>query len=133
MKRRSFVITIVLGLLGIAAFPFIGLVRNNDKTKVLAQPKFLSLLCNRSTIGMLGRAYLKLKPDEGDERVLKDLLVDNSLKISLDKQQDISTIESHIEKRIKNDFDSNTIIVVEGWVLSITEARQCAFYSIING
>jgi len=127
MKRRSFVITIILGLLGIAAFPFISLIRNNDKNKVFTHPKILSLLCDRSTIEMLGCTYLKLKPAERNDTVLKQLLLGTSL-----GGQDMPTIESHIEKRIKNDFDADNIVVVEGWVLSITEARQCAFYSIIN-
>jgi len=131
MKRRSFVITIILGLLGIAAFPFISLIRNNDKSKVFTHPKILSLLCDRSTIELLGCSYLKLKPAERNETVLKDLLLGTPRKIFLEKQ-DMPTIESQIEKRIKNDFDANNVVVVEGWVLSITEARQCAFYSIIN-
>ena len=131
MKRRSFIITIVLGLLGLATFPFIASERNNDKTKVLTQPKFLSRLCNRRAIGTLGRAYLKLKPDERDDTVLKNLLVDTAHTILFEKQ-DMATIEAQIEKKIKNDFDDKHIVVLEGWVLSITEARQCAFYSIIN-
>ncbi|MBI3483350.1 MAG: hypothetical protein HY015_10350 [Bacteroidetes bacterium] len=81
---------------------------------------------------MLGRAYLKLKPDETrDDILLNDLLTEKSRKIVLEKE-DISSVESQIEKRVKQDFDNKNVVVVQGWVLSVTEARQCAFFSILN-
>ena len=132
MKRRSFVVTSLLSLLGIGAFSFIQWIRKSGNDKALAQPKFLSLLCDRSTIRRLGRAYLKLKPDEiQDDILLNDLLAGNSRKVFLEKA-DVSTAESQIEKRIIQDFDTENIVVVQGWVLSVTEARQCAFFSILN-
>jgi hypothetical protein len=132
MKRRSFVITLFLSLLGISGFSLIQLLRNSSKDKELAQPKFLSQLCDQSTIQMLGRAYLKLKPDETRDDVLfNNLLAEESQRVFL-KKKDFEKAESQIEKRIKHDFDSDNIVVVQGWVLSVTEARQCALYSIIN-
>ena len=132
MKRRPFIVTSLLSLLGIGVFSFIRWIGNSSTDKELAQPKFLSLLCDQSTIHMLGRAYLKLKPDETkDDVLLNDLMPEKSRKIFLEKQ-DVLIAESQIEKRIKQDFDTDNIIVVQGWVLSITEARQCAFFSFIN-
>src|SRR5258705_11138865 len=124
MKRRSFIVTSLLSLLGIGVFSFIRWIGNSSTDRELAQPKFLSLLCDRSTIRMLGRAYLKLKPDETqDDILLNDLLAENSRKVFLEKA-DVSTAESQIEKRIIQDFDTENIVVVQGWVLSVTEARQ---------
>jgi len=81
---------------------------------------------------MLGRAYLKLRPDETrDDVLLSDLLPGESHRVFL-KKLDMTEAESQIEKRIKHDFDTDNIVVVQGWVLSITEARQCAFFSMIN-
>ena len=84
------------------------------------------MLCDQSTIRMLGRAYLKLKPEETrDDVLLNDLLQKEPHRVFL-KKIDVTKVESQIEKRIKHDFDSDHIVVVQGWVLSITEARQCA-------
>jgi len=131
MKRRYFIVTSVLSLLGVG-ISFIRWFDNSSTERELAQPKFLSLLCDQSTIRMLGRAYLKLKPDEtNDDVLLNDMLPENSHKLFL-KKQDILIAELQIEKRIKQDFDTDNIIVVQGWVLSVTEARQCAFFSVIN-
>ncbi|MBI1767593.1 MAG: hypothetical protein HYR67_04370 [Bacteroidetes bacterium] len=132
MKRRSFIVASLLSLLGIGAFSFIQWIGSHGRAKALAHPKFLFRLCDRSTIRMLGRAYLKLKPDETrDDILLNDLLTEKSRKIVLEKE-DISSVESQIEKRVKQDFDNKNVVVVQGWVLSVTEARQCAFFSILN-
>lgn len=81
---------------------------------------------------MLGNAYLKLKPEETrDDVLLNDILAEKPNKIFA-KGQDTLMVESQIEKRIRQDFDTDNIVVVQGWVLSITEARQCAFFSILN-
>src|SRR5882672_7393711 len=110
MKRRSFMIASLFGLVGISTFSFLRWIRHSGKDKVLAQPKFLSLLCNGNTIRMLGRAYLKLKPDETkDDVLLNDLLSETPRPIFL-KKEDESAVESQLEKRIKQDFDTRNII-----------------------
>jgi len=132
MKRRLFFISSFAGIMSIGAFAFIRWMLSTSGDKELAQPKFLSRLCDQNTIRMLGRAYLTLKPGEnGNETLLGDLLDGKSTKIFL-QAKDILVAESQIEKRIKADFDTNNIVVVQGWVLSITEARQCAFFSIVS-
>jgi hypothetical protein len=35
-----------------------------------------------------------------------------------------------IEEQIRDDFAAGRTVVVNGWVLSETEARQCALYSL---
>ena len=81
---------------------------------------------------MLGQAYIKLKPHESQGHSLNELLRDASDKTVLESR-DMAAVETQIEKRIKRDFDQKNIIVLKGWVLSVTEARQCAFFSILNG
>jgi len=81
---------------------------------------------------MLGRSYLKMKPAESNDHVLLDDLLSERTPKTIAEKREMSLIESQIEKRIVHDFDMDNIIVVQGWVLSVTEARQCAFFSIIN-
>jgi hypothetical protein len=132
MKRRFFIITSLAALTGVGAVAFIRRILSTSENKALAQPRFLSRLCDQNTIRMLGRAYLRLKPKENkNEVLLSDLLEEKSPKLFL-KKNDILIAESQIEKKIKQDFDTNNIVVVQGWVLSITEARQCAFFSIVS-
>jgi hypothetical protein len=131
MKRRLFIITSLAALTGISV-TFIRRILSTSENKALAQPRFLSRLCDQNTIRMLGRAYLRLKPKENkNEILLSDLLQEKSAKIFLEKK-DVLIAESQIEKRIRQDFETNNIVLVQGWVLSITEARQCAFFSIVS-
>jgi len=132
MERRSFIVALLLGVLGIGALSFKRWIRYSDKTNVLAQPKFLSLLCDRNTIRTLGWAYLKLKPEEMKQDVLLNDLLPGRPQFDFLENQDLTTAESEIEKQIKRDFDTDKIVVVQGWVLSITEARQCAYFSTLN-
>jgi len=133
MERRSFIVVSVLGFLGMGVVPLIRWThRFSSKDETLAQPKILSLLCDKRTIGMLGRAYLKLKPDESCCGTLSnDLLGDKAIDAGVENQ-DMSEVGLQIEKMIKRDFETGNIVILKGWVLSITEARQCAFFSILN-
>jgi hypothetical protein len=132
MKRRSFIVGSFLSLVGAGVFAFMQWMRNSSRANALAQPRFLSQLCDSSTIRSLGLAYLKLRPNETKEEVLlNDLLAENFQRDHLENS-DMVNAESEIEKRIKSDFATDNIVVVQGWVLSITEARQCAFFSKLN-
>jgi hypothetical protein len=71
-----------------------------------AMPEMLSALADKSTLRAIGRAYLEKFPAN---------------KESL--QQLVSTAN------VEQDFASGNIVVVKGWVLSVTEARQCALLS----
>src|SRR6185369_2647186 len=105
MKRRSFIIASFFSLVGAGVFSFMQWARNSGKVNTLNQPKFLLQLCDRNTIQMLGRAYLKLKPEERrNDLLLNDLVAEKSSKGILDRQH-ISRVESQIEKRINHDFD----------------------------
>jgi len=37
-----------------------------------------------------------------------------------------------IDDRIRDDFGAGRTVVVDGWLLSVTEARQCALYSTLG-
>ena len=41
-------------------------------------------------------------------------------------------IINSISEKINQDFIKENILIIDGWVLSKTEAQQCALYSIKN-
>jgi len=79
----------------------------------LDQPDFLSHLCDAGTLRNIGTAYRKQTPSEAREKKLIGLLG-----------------KGPSPETIKNDFTTGNIVIVNGWVLSLTEARQCALYSL---
>jgi hypothetical protein len=36
-----------------------------------------------------------------------------------------------VGERIRRDFERGDTVVVDGWILSVTEARQCALFSLL--
>ena len=46
-----------------------------------------------------------------------------------DLSDDKAGFAESLEKKIKTDFETGNIVLVDGWVLSISEARQCALFS----
>jgi hypothetical protein len=32
---------------------------------------------------------------------------------------------------VREDFDAGRTVIIDGWVISVTEARQCALYSLL--
>jgi hypothetical protein len=93
---------------------------------VASRPFVFSKLADKKTIAEAGVAYRKKFPKEDDKITLSNLLI--GAKASLDK----SVIEKQLDDHVMADFKDGKTITAAGWVLSITEARQCALYSILN-
>jgi len=125
MKRRNF---ILIGTAGIAAaalpaaFYFFRKIEYDPK---LAEPQSLSLIWDNETIAAVGKQYRIQTPGEESERTLAKLL-------SAGKQDLGGTDTAAIEAQIQQDFKAGNTVIVDGWILSVTEARQCALFSIIE-
>ena len=96
---------------------------------VEAQPLFFSHLADVKTIIATGVAYRKEHIEEDNKSKLAELLLANS---ALQSSSDDKAIRSMLENKVENDFKTGKIAVVKGWVLSLTEARQCALFSILQ-
>ena len=94
-------------------------VKYNPK---LAEPTSLLLIWDGERIKGIGQKYLTQVPGEKEERTLVTLLSND---LSLSQADGFSILES----KVKQDFEVGLTVVVDGWILSVTEARQCALYS----
>ncbi len=116
MKRRNF---LLIGAAGVAAVSiptynyYFGDVTYDP---LLAQPPSLSLIWETHEIQAIGKKYIQQTPDERRVRTLVNLLSDGSTLQNL-------SIE---------DFKSGRTVLVDGWILSETEARQCALASTLE-
>ena len=119
MKRRKFVFLTIAG--GVAAVtPFCR--SHKPALSALNNPKFLSAICDVPTIRKIGADYRATTPAEDRESRLNDLLT-----ADLDANKDQT---EQITGKIKADFAAGRTVTLEGWVISLTEARQCALNSI---
>ncbi len=128
MNRRVFV---KLGIFsaGAMAMPFLHCRSNYQYNVLLHQPSFLSQICDEKALREIGLAYLKLKPSEEKKNRLVDFLTEGSGGKKLNIKASDKEVESFLNKKIHTDFEKNDIVTVKGWVLSLTEARQCALFS----
>lgn len=113
MERRKFVL---LSLVGTAAvsLPLSYCGKGNNT----GLPEFLHLLVGKSKIKEIGKTYVERFPSEADSKKLTALI-----SAALHEQSG-----SADNLRIQNEFQSGKIVIISGWILSLTEARQSALF-----
>jgi hypothetical protein len=94
-----------------------------------SKPLFLSHLFDEKTISEAGKVYIEKTPAEKDAEKLIQLLSGNS---SVKDSKDETAIHQYLDQKIKEDFETGKTVLVKGWVLAVTEARQCALFSVLN-
>lgn len=121
MKRRKFLLVSIfalfLSLISLWYFKF-----KSDTTKALSYPTDLSEICDRETLIQIGNTYMTLTK-ENDKRNLKELLVQDAGMMGND-------LKNSLKSKVSEDFKTGNTILVDGWLLSRTEARQCAYLSM---
>lgn len=131
MKRKTFIYLSVAGAAAIVTPALYCRNQNKILHKALGQPAFLSKICDAKTLREIGTAYIEQFPSEKKEKQLVNLLLtDNTGKPS--QTTDLSLINSLLDQKIKENFKAENIVVIDGWILSTTEARQCALFSIVE-
>ena len=95
----------------------------------LSEPTNLSKFCSFNELKLIGKKYLELKPEEYSKNKLTDLLFPK--KYTHDWIGNNKSVRKWIENEIKNDFENSNTFLLNGWVISQTEARQCALTSLL--
>jgi hypothetical protein len=116
MKRRDFI--------GIAAAGAAGLVlpagaRADVAGAALARPRLLEILRDERMVRELGQRYRENAPAENEARALADAIVRDA------------GAAAWVNDRVQRDFAEGRTVTLNGWVLSVTEARQCALFSLL--
>ncbi|MEP6682826.1 MAG: hypothetical protein ABJA35_06175 [Parafilimonas sp.] len=126
MKRRNF---IQLSAFAVAAvsLPLLHSCRPSATEDAMSQPRFLSRLFDENMIRDAGKAYLQKTPAENDDDKLLQLLSNNN---AIANSTNEKAIHQYLDEKIKHDFETGNTVLVKGWVLAVTEARQCALFSL---
>jgi hypothetical protein len=122
MKRRHFVLSAIggIGFISIPAAYYY--MRNVEPDNLLSQPQSLSLIWDTKTISHIGNQYRVFVPEEKSAHSLINLLRAGSSSTE-------ASIVSRLNETIMHDFETGNTVLVDGWILSVTEARQCALAS----
>lgn len=132
MKRREFITISIVGATAIT-FPLIYCHSGNTALdNVLSRPITLAQLCDQKTIAGIGNAYRNRSPLESGRQQLQTLLLRDSEEKDIAPSSGNTAVSSVLEEKIRKDFEKGHTVIVDGWVLSVTEARQCAYFSLIH-
>ena len=132
MKRRNFIITTALSAAAVS-LPFMNCTGPDPELdKKISIPEVLSQTYDENTIREIGLAYGKVYPDEYNISTLEGLLKKNTDGKIISASMQKTEINAQLDSQVKNDFAAGQTIVLNGWVLSLTEARQCALYTLIS-
>jgi hypothetical protein len=126
MQRRSFIKLTLTTTLAVAYQAC-----NHEKlkgSKPFYYPQVLMACTDERSMNDIGKAYLQRTSGEQTEKSLLAALYKDDTTGNLATNTDESVIQQHLSSRIKADFNNKRTIVLEGWVLSITEARQCGLF-----
>ena len=128
MKRRDFIQLSAFATAAISV-PLLHSCNISTTMQPLSQPVFLSRLFDENTIKETGKTYLKNVPSENDKNKLEQVLADNS---NIANSKDEKAIHHYLNKKIQNDFEAGNTVMIKGWILAVTEARQCALFTLIK-
>ncbi|HYU09601.1 MAG TPA: hypothetical protein VEK77_09505 [Gemmatimonadales bacterium] len=92
--------------------------------EALTHPALLALLGSES-VRNIGKQYRALVPGENERAPLRAaILAGRPVRVPWAPR-------SWITQLVRSDFAAGRTVLVNGWVLSATEARQCALFSLL--
>ena len=109
----------------------IGCKRHSPDFPVLSRPQTLVQLCDSTTLIELGTAYRDMNRSENDKEKLATLILEDSVGNLFTPASEADAMLI-IQENIARDFKHGNIVKLNGWILSTTEARQCALFSFKN-
>jgi hypothetical protein len=107
--------------LGLAPALFRGEDRSSPRDRVLA------LVPRRRSAARVGRAFLARHPAEADEAALIGFLARG-----MDPEGTRSAAQHRLRDRVRADFARGDTVQVQGWILSLTEARLYALAAMAD-
>jgi hypothetical protein len=130
VKRRTFVLLSAVSAAALG-FPSVGCrSRSPAADRALSRPLFLSRICDAKTIREIGIFYLARRTYTNTKDQIADLLLsDNSGKNGPTSSDSLSIVNT-LQGKISQDFEKGNTVILKGWILSVTEAEQCALFSL---
>jgi hypothetical protein len=127
MNRRQFVRDAACGVSALATATLVagcGAAPVFDATDEV--PQHLRRVLGDDAVERIGRSYLAEAPHEQDAAALRGALASTARRVPRLPWSSPSSPDALIE----GDFEAGRTMVVDGWMLSLREARQCALFAL---
>ena len=126
MDRRHFITRAAAGALALGLPGAAWATSPSAHLQTLARPALLDMLGDRR-VRDLGMHYREMYPTECDADVLSAAILGSDMPALTNAP----ALHSYLEATIRSDFAVGRTVLLKGWVLSVTEARQCALFSLV--
>ena len=124
MDRRQFFRLTGVTTLGVAVA---GCAADSEyESQSLARPELLVAL-GAGSVRAIGERYRALNGAENDGDALR-----TALRASRPFWARIGRSSPPIATLVREDFGHGRTVLIDGWILSVTEARQCALFSLLS-
>jgi hypothetical protein len=128
MKRREFLrLSAYSGI--VLSVPFVQSCKASPENLAITKPAFLSYILDKKSLVDAGKDYIRQFPVENTKSKLEEKLVNGS---DIHGSTPAVAVYEFYDKKSVQDFDQNRTVVADGWVLSLTEARQCALFGLVQ-
>lgn len=127
MKRRVFITAASIITVGLPVAYYIG--KQKNQTNPLITPEFLLNFCDERVLNDIGTAYMLQTPAENEKEKLVNLILTDAKGSKLNSSE-WQNVKEHVDQKIHEEFTDNKTIILKGWIITITEARQCALFSL---
>jgi hypothetical protein len=132
MQRRKFILLTTAGGVTLSLSGLSCNTRRPAFYPILDKPRQLAYICDKKTIQEIGRAYQVHTPAEtAADQLIRILSADSSGR-PISSSADVLYVQQMIDQKITQDFEKGNTVVVKGWILAVTEARQCALFAVDN-
>lgn len=126
MDRRHFIASAAAGALGLGLPGAAWRTAPSENLQTLARPALLDMLGERR-VRDLGIRYRAMYPAACDADSLCAVILDSDRPAPADAP----ATRAYLNATIRDDFAAGRTMILKGWVLSITEVRQCALFSLV--
>jgi hypothetical protein len=129
VKRRQFIGIAATGATA-AVCRAVGHKEQPGALSVLATPRLPETICDERTINDIGGCYRQMVPAENNAETLTQAILTDLGMASSAFDSTANVLPARVEHQVQRDFAHGRTVTVNGWILSVTEARQCALYSL---
>ena len=122
LDRRSFLrlsASVVAGGLVLS-----GCEGEHAEVDALDRPLLLEML-GPDRVRSLGSRYIAMVPSENSAQALRAAIAQRR-----SSPLHVAWARTSIEDAVREDFADGRTVIVDGWILSLTEARQCALFAL---
>lgn len=127
MKRRTFIVGACAAVVSIPLINY-SLLWINQKNPLI-YPAELSRFCDDQALREIGNRYRAIHPKENNIKSLNELLLTDPSGKTL-KRDDREKVAELMYMKTFKDFSAYNTMIITGWVITTTEARQCALLSL---